>query len=158
MLIHTPEIIADPVTVCGTAEVTSSKVFDLGTLESGPAKPRNISFPTTVMNKQNRSFVRSWLDDYEWLEYSVSEDAAYCYPCRVMNAPKRQHDALVRGGLKNWANAKVTMKRHQGEKTPGHRDAVYNYQQYQLSSICGYPLRGCVRFLFGFLLNPLMIR
>ena len=111
-----PEIIADPVTLCGTAEVTPSKVFDLGTLESGPAKPRNISFPTTVMNKQNRSFVRSWLDDYEWLEYSVSEDAAYCYPCRVMNAPKRQHDALVRGGLKNWANAKVTMKRHQGEK------------------------------------------
>ena len=54
-----------------------------------------------------------------------------------MNAPKRQHDALVRGGLKNWANAKVTMKRHQGEKKPGHRDAVYNYQQYQLSKNIG---------------------
>lgn len=37
------------------------------------------SFPK---NKNKRSFQLSWLEKYDWLEYSVVCDALFCYSCR----------------------------------------------------------------------------
>ena len=58
----------------------------------------------------------------------------FCFPCRVMEAPKRQNDSLVRGGFRNWKNAKRVFSAHEDRrKNPGHHDAVLNYQQLLLS-------------------------
>ena len=83
------------------ASVNLKPEFDLGTLEDGPARPVLNAYPI----RNNRKFLKKWYDEYSWLEYSVNEDASYCFPCRVMKAKKRQHDLLVRGGFTNFKNA-----------------------------------------------------
>ena len=90
------------------ASVNLKPEFDLGTLEDGPARPVLNAYP--VRNK--RKFLKNWFDEYSWLEYSVNEDASYCFPCRVMQAKKRQHDLLVRGGFTNFKNATSAYNSH----------------------------------------------
>ena len=48
-----------------------------------PVQPRNIRFPSTNLSGKLRSFNPTWYSAYPWLEYSVSRDAAFCYPCRL---------------------------------------------------------------------------
>ncbi|KAJ6649105.1 hypothetical protein Bhyg_04338, partial [Pseudolycoriella hygida] len=46
---------------------------------------KNYNFARTVSsnNKERRCFQASWLDNFEWLEYSKSADAAFCFACRI---------------------------------------------------------------------------
>jgi pyruvate/2-oxoglutarate dehydrogenase complex dihydrolipoamide acyltransferase (E2) component len=43
----------------------------------GPTQPRGHAFPKTT----RRCFQTAWFDDYDWLEYSVSKDAAFYFYC-----------------------------------------------------------------------------
>ena len=65
------------------ASVNLKPEFDLGTLEDGPARPVLNAYPI----RNNRKFLKKWYDEYSWLEYSVNEDASYCFPCRVRALP-----------------------------------------------------------------------
>ena len=49
-----------------------------------PVQPRYINFPTTVISGKQRSFSPRWYTAYNWLEYSVKNDAMFCYPCRML--------------------------------------------------------------------------
>ena len=41
-----------------------------------------------------------------WLEYSVSRDAAFCYPCRFFSTcVRREDDCFITTGYRNWKNA-----------------------------------------------------
>ena len=42
----------------------------------------DISSPMRQFGNQQRSFNKSWMDYYSWLEYSVAKDAAFCFACR----------------------------------------------------------------------------
>jgi hypothetical protein len=44
-----------------------------------PAQPHRASY---TQNSTNRSFQYSWFSQYPWLEYSIEQDAAFCYTCR----------------------------------------------------------------------------
>ncbi|XP_071729131.1 uncharacterized protein [Rutidosis leptorrhynchoides] len=43
----------------------------------GSYQPKGYSFPTT----NGRRFVKTWFDKYNWLEYSMKADKAYCLCC-----------------------------------------------------------------------------
>ena len=45
-------------------------------------------YPCHLFQNKSRSFVSSWYQTNEWLEYSVQTDAAFCYPCRKFNTAR----------------------------------------------------------------------
>ena len=48
---------------------------------SGPTQPHEFKFPSKWMVDQWRTFQKSWFDEFDWLEYSESKDAAFCLYC-----------------------------------------------------------------------------
>jgi hypothetical protein len=46
-------------------------------LLKGPTKPYGHNFPKNPNDK--RVFLKNWLKQYDWLEYSVAKDAAFCF-------------------------------------------------------------------------------
>lgn len=66
-----------------------------------------ITFPSRTFGTTKRSFQSSWYKAAPWLEYSVSSDAAFCYPCRVFNSGPigRSEKTFTQTGFRNWKNA-----------------------------------------------------
>ncbi len=58
---------------------------DIALSKSSPPCQPVISgkFPTTYFSGKGRSFNPDWYKLYPWLEYSITKDAAFCYPCRL---------------------------------------------------------------------------
>lgn len=50
---------------------------------------------------QNRSFNAKYYSEFEWLEYSVSRDAVFCFNC-INFAKNLKTDILITTGYKNW--------------------------------------------------------
>jgi hypothetical protein len=68
--------------------LTESETLDLEKLLSlGPVQPTNFAFPTTPVLVGNRlknlKFQTSWYQGRPWLEYSVQNDKACCFYCRL---------------------------------------------------------------------------
>ena len=52
------------------------------------------------MGSKKRSFNPDWFKNYDWLEYSVERDAAFCFPCRHFSTGSgRAEDTFTREGL-----------------------------------------------------------
>jgi hypothetical protein len=47
----------------------------------GPTQPKDHEFPRKMQNGCPRSFQKAWFDRFDWLEYSVEKDAAFCFYC-----------------------------------------------------------------------------
>ncbi|KAJ8887230.1 hypothetical protein PR048_013445 [Dryococelus australis] len=47
-----------------------------------PKQPAINYFPLRVFGMQKQSFYKTWYNLFSWLEYSVSRDAMFCFPCR----------------------------------------------------------------------------
>jgi hypothetical protein len=54
-------------------------------VESGPVKPI-LDFSTSEISGRKFKFQKKWYEEYTWLEYSVSKDAAFCFSCRCFGA------------------------------------------------------------------------
>lgn len=68
-----------------------------------PAQPKLKSYPA---NQQQRSFRSSWYADRQWLEYSIQNDACYCFYCRHFSSNKlNANDAFCTTGFNNWKKA-----------------------------------------------------
>ena len=56
-------------------------------LDLGPVQPRNVVFKSTDVLVAGRlkslKFQESWFQGRPWLEYSVEDDKACCFYCRV---------------------------------------------------------------------------
>ena len=72
-------------------------------LQMGPCRPTKYEFPYTLHAKKKRRFVVSWFEEYDWLEYSISKDAAFCLHCYLfkINFSQLGSDAFTRVGFKN---------------------------------------------------------
>ncbi|XP_053286397.1 zinc finger MYM-type protein 1 isoform X2 [Pleuronectes platessa] len=71
-----------------------------------PSQPIRQGFPRTLQGGAWRSFHVEWYQERQWLEYSHSKDAAYCYPCRhfsLPNVPKSVFTSV--DGYCNWKKA-----------------------------------------------------
>ena len=79
--------------------------------ENSPAQP-HIEFP---IKADKRSFNNAWYKMFPWIEYSISVDAAFCYPCRKF-LPINLGDAetaFTVDGFRNWKNE---LKQNRGLK------------------------------------------
>ncbi|KAL7154813.1 hypothetical protein ABFS83_03G028400 [Erythranthe nasuta] len=87
------------------------------TLHEGPCQPHNHDFHPTIFGNQNRRFNKVWFSGHSnWLEYSVSKDAAYylcCYLFKPDIGGQSGGDHFVTEGFKNWKrNDKLSIHQH----------------------------------------------
>ena len=63
-----------------------------------------------------RSFQPQWLDKFDWLEYSVKKEAAFCFPCFLFKNPSQAarfgNDVFTLDGYKRWKTAFGNFKKH----------------------------------------------
>ena len=87
---------------------------------SDPTQPHEFKFPSKWMVDQWRTFQKSWFDEFDWLEYSESKDAAYCLYCYLFfnsgKAKKFGSSIFAHQGYINWKNAKDTFQKHSASK------------------------------------------
>ena len=100
----------------------------------GPFQPKLYLFPKNrnISNEKQCRFSASWYNSYPYLEYSVENDAAYCFVCNMFRSGidrAKGEDAWI-NGIRAWSK----MKGSQGKKKPGkhftsvaHQAAVYDY-------------------------------
>ena len=68
-----------------TSSSTKSAVHDLGQDKSEKHRiPTGINFPSLSFGNigVSQSFKESWYARYPWMEYSISLNSAFCFPCR----------------------------------------------------------------------------
>uniref|UniRef100_A0A2S2NU68 TTF-type domain-containing protein n=1 Tax=Schizaphis graminum TaxID=13262 RepID=A0A2S2NU68_SCHGA len=75
--------------------------IDLGDLQSGPIRPVLKSYPMTKFGNQKRCFNASYFNEHDWLEYSIQNDALYCFPCRNFGANDNE-ETFSKTGFRNW--------------------------------------------------------
>ncbi|XP_039858034.1 zinc finger MYM-type protein 1-like [Simochromis diagramma] len=113
------------------AATHSTTGFDLGDKDTGPRQVKLKSYPHDTFGTQKQAFNHSWFEKHNWLEYSVNQNAAFCFPCRVFGK-NIKHDSLVSSGCKNWKKALVIFGKHEMAQT--HKDSVVTWKSYQGTS------------------------
>lgn len=90
-------------------------------LQKGPCQPKDHNFPQT--NK--RRFIPRWFDEYDWLEYSIEKDAAFCIYCYLFKAKFYKHgsDAFTSQGFKDWKHKDTRLREHIGLVSSPHNQA-----------------------------------
>ena len=72
----------------------------------GPCQPIGHMYPQRTIANHQRSFQDVWFKQFEWLEYSVSKDAAFCFWCYLFKSPhkggKFGEDVFTKTGFNNW--------------------------------------------------------
>lgn len=87
---------------------------------------KNFKFPKS---KDGRSFQSHWMELFDWLEYSIVCDAAYCFPCRSFSVSKTTREDFTSTGSRNWSQAlanKNGFQRH--ASTNAHINAMASWK------------------------------
>ena len=110
----------------------SGQPSDLASLGAPPSRPV-VDFPPTVFSGKKRSFNPKWYEEFEWLEYSISRDAAFCYPCRVFTTGSgKAEGTFTVTGFRDWKHASGNSGvLHNHDKCSVHRNAVIAWGQYR---------------------------
>ncbi|PWZ41132.1 Zinc finger MYM-type protein 1 [Zea mays] len=98
----------------------------------GPCRPKMNKdvFPQHECGGMRR-FQPKWFSEFNWLEYSVAKDAAYCFVCYLFKDNNKfpGGDSFVSGGFRNW-NMKVRFLRHAGGLNSAHCEAEEKYNLF----------------------------
>ena len=100
-----------------------------------PTQPK-INFPLRQFGMgRPRGFNRDWYKSYQWLEYSVERDAAFCFPCRMFKVgSSRCESTFTVTGFRNWKHAmgqKGIITSH--DKCDVHKQAMIDWKQYKIN-------------------------
>lgn len=69
-------------------------------------KPQELATDLIFPKELKRSFHRNWLQTFIWIEYSISVDAIFCYPCRQFAILASLKDkTFTHLGYRNWKHA-----------------------------------------------------
>jgi len=78
-------------------------------LSLGPIQPTNIDYPKTSFSGKDYRFQERWYHQYDWIEYSISKDAAFCFPCRIFGRMVScSEPVFTEEGFRNWKKATGT--------------------------------------------------
>ncbi|XP_060846255.1 zinc finger MYM-type protein 1-like [Rhopalosiphum padi] len=102
---------------------TPSGYLDLGDLNSGPMRPILKVYPKTKFGQQNRSFSSTHYKKFSWIEYSIKNDAIFCYACRLFSN-NNVEQTFISIGFNNW------------KKLSGYRDSKVNCTKLELHNRC----------------------
>ncbi|KAK1384776.1 TTF-type domain-containing protein [Heracleum sosnowskyi] len=100
-------------------------------IAKGPFRPVDYTFPK---NGDSRTFQANWFGEFDWLEYSIHKDAAFCMWCYLFN-PKRADNsgknAFTTTGFKKWKKALNKFRSHIGLVGISHNEATRRYQAFK---------------------------
>ncbi|KAI5312116.1 hypothetical protein L3X38_041289 [Prunus dulcis] len=86
-------------------------------LQKGPCQPKDHTFPQTDLSAYDRRFNIKWFDEFDWLEYSISKDAAFCLYCYLFKSNFRIgqgcSNAFTEICFRNWKK-KDKIRQHVG--------------------------------------------
>ncbi|KAL6581953.1 hypothetical protein OROMI_005967 [Orobanche minor] len=89
-------------------------------IAKGPCQPRSHDFPQKIVGNKLRRFNREWFDEYKnWLEYSITEDKAYCLCCYLFRDDIKGLTAFTSEGFSCW-HKKRSLDKHVGEVNSKH--------------------------------------
>ncbi|XP_047087880.1 zinc finger MYM-type protein 1-like [Lolium rigidum] len=104
-------------------------------LSRGPSRLLGHNFRKTKFGPDWRSFLDAWYTKYDWLEYSVEKDAAYCFYCFLFksssNSSQFGHDVFTKSGFRNWKKASENFKSHVGGPSSIHNNARSNCEDFR---------------------------
>ncbi|CAM8971979.1 unnamed protein product [Rhodiola kirilowii] len=95
----------------------------------GPCQLHSHAFPKTYTDKL-RGFCAVWFKTWEWLEYSVSDDAAYCYWCYLFKGASG-NDVFTKKGFNNWKYAPKKYRTHVGAAGSAQNNAKTLFFSYK---------------------------
>uniref|UniRef100_A0A3Q1H4Y5 TTF-type domain-containing protein n=1 Tax=Acanthochromis polyacanthus TaxID=80966 RepID=A0A3Q1H4Y5_9TELE len=109
------------------------------TFSDSPLSPKfkvsqgRLVFPRTMQGNKKRSFNSDWYKQHPWLEYSQSQDSAYCFPCRHFSLPNTPASVFTpQLGFSHWKKAMYKdggFKVH--EKSEGHVNAMFAWGEHK---------------------------
>ncbi len=120
-----------------------SAVDDIAlTLDTPPCQPTDFKFQTTNFSGKPLSFSAGWFEHYEWLEYSIKNDAAYFYACRMFGSSSigscRPEKAFTITGFSNWKRATASNGKFlMHNNSVAHKQATVAWEQYKSTSKTG---------------------
>lgn len=83
---------------------------------NGPTQPIGHTFPRKWQQGEWRSFQQHWFEKFDWLEYSVSKDAAYCLYCYHFFEPGKPEkfgsDVFAKTGYEKWKKTLEKFEKH----------------------------------------------
>lgn len=94
-------------------------------LQKGPCQP-NTTFPWRQFGNEYHRFIFSWFKLKEhstWLEYSISNDSAYCLYCYLFKPScggQSGGDSFVREGFTNWRQGLKRLREHDRDHNSIH--------------------------------------
>ena len=80
--------------------------------EFGDSEPYQPKLTTYPRDKHARAFNKCYFDTFPWMEYSPTNNAAYCFPCRVYGADSHYRESFVNRGFTSWSNILVRANDH----------------------------------------------
>lgn len=84
---------------------------------------RSFLFPKTEMRDgKKRSFQYEWLNIFQWMVYSKSENGAFCLPCSLFAKNREMKKSFVNTPFLNWTKMKEKANCHQ--QNDYHSDSV----------------------------------
>ncbi|XP_025828735.1 zinc finger MYM-type protein 1-like [Panicum hallii] len=91
-------------------------------MERGPTQPSSHVFPR---GQDKRRFRKEWFEKYNWLEYSLVNDKAYCFCCYLfrrvgVDDDKFGYEAFTKEGFRQWKNAYLALPKHVGGPNSAH--------------------------------------
>ncbi|XP_052288934.1 uncharacterized protein LOC102623386 isoform X2 [Citrus sinensis] len=97
-------------------------------INMGPFQPELQKYPPTKHGMQNRRFQFSWFSKFPRLEYSLSKDKAFCFPCFLFYDTSTKFDAFIVDGCQNWkyvsCDKKCPFALHEGSHGSFHNAAM----------------------------------
>ncbi|KAH9792980.1 TTF-type domain-containing protein [Citrus sinensis] len=96
-------------------------------LQMGPCQPRFHNFCKSKFGQQQRRFNPTWFNKYEnWLEYSISKNAAYCLCCYLFRpeiGEQASGEIFTKNGFSNWKKLE-RLEEHVGSPNSAHNKVV----------------------------------
>ncbi|PNT73572.1 hypothetical protein BRADI_2g60463v3, partial [Brachypodium distachyon] len=103
-------------------------------LSKGPCRPIGHNSERKMQSGQMRGFIESWFEKFDWLEYSVDKEAAFCFYCYLFKPPrigKFGNDTFTKTGFVNWRNGLETFNAHVGKVDSTHNKARKHALDFQ---------------------------
>ncbi|CAN1289848.1 Zinc finger MYM-type protein 1 [Linum perenne] len=165
---RTPEIVTTSNSTTPTPE-SNSCVFDNDALEADPelrnkislfhpnvqdevrrvyllrgqCQPRGHSFPFRDIGGRKRRFNPAWFDDYDWLEYNIKNDAAYCLKCYLFRNEISKKGAKKDYRIRLEASIDcVTWLLHNGLALRGHDESESSTSKGNFLELLQFHVRG----------------
>ncbi|XP_076330104.1 zinc finger MYM-type protein 1-like [Tachypleus tridentatus] len=105
--------------------------------DSGLVCPDLKRYPATEYSSQSRSFNKNWYDQHLWLKYSVTQDAAFCFVCRLFSHThfSKPEKSFTHESFQNCKKATTSLKSH--DNYAGHKFVMQAWAEFKLQKIKG---------------------